>query len=116
VSVLGSQKRRVLSERADTKACMYSAALISGHGSSIFFYFSNFLIIILEMKPDETFFLKILVLFNHANLSDVTYKEVTPVYLVRLKGLTRAWSPRWSEWYHVISVAPVRSARLMLKS
>jgi hypothetical protein len=53
---------------------------------------------------------------SHVNPSDTIYEGVAPVHLVRLKGLTRERPPRWPGWCHIVSVAPVRSARLVLKS
>jgi hypothetical protein len=92
----------------------------------IFFLFWSFLIIILEMNPVKHFFSN-LALLSHASSLGATYEGITSVHLARLmkesrqftwrlKGLACARSPRWSGWCHVVSVAPVRSAQLVLNS
>jgi hypothetical protein len=86
-----------------------------GGGASrrdFFFYFSLFNHYS-RNEPANVFFKSDLL--SRVNPSGATDEVVAPIKLTRLKRLVHARSPRWPEWCHVVSVAPVRSARLVLK-
>jgi hypothetical protein len=91
------------------------AAESRASANEIFFHFTFFFNHYSRNESGETFFPNLSIL-SRVNPSDMTYEGVTSVHLVRLKGLVYAQSSRWSGWCHVVSVTPVRSARLVFKS